>query len=181
MKLIKFSAGSSLDEAYVKLQENAPCYGDFNDRILYSSDSLDEIFIKVTGKTKSEFDEHVRQEQEIYEKEKAEFKSSIPQLTVEYRKRARGIIPQEHLEYWDEIVPIRIEDMYRGMELDCWLDMISVLNDEGIPKEERMEKCLHLFSEQNHSGASASLVFCGLCKFHSLGPDLVDYICNNIG
>lgn len=179
MKRIEFYAGQNLDAAYQDLQKNAPCYGEFNGKTLCSTDSLDDIYIKATGKTKQEHDEYVRQEHEKYEKREAEFKARIPKLTDEYMKRARGIIPQEHLEYWDKIVPIRLGDLYHGMELGCWFDLIAVLNDENKSKEDRLKECLQMFINQGHSGMSAGLVFSGLCKFHPIGRELVEYIKNN--
>lgn len=179
MKRIEFGAGQGLDEAYQDLQKNAPCYGEFNGHTLYSTDNLDDIYIKVTRKTKQEFDQYLRQEQEDYERKEAEIKARIPKLTEEYRKRARGIIPQEHLEYWDKIVPIRLKDLYHGMELDCWLNLITVLNDESKSKEDRMKEGVQMFSNQGHSGMSAGLVLSGLCRFHTLGRELAEYIQNN--
>lgn len=48
MKKIEFYPGINLDKAYQELQDNAPCYGEFNEKTLYSTDSLDEVFVKVT-------------------------------------------------------------------------------------------------------------------------------------
>lgn len=100
-------------------------------------------------------------------------------MTDEYRKRARGIIPVEHLEYWDKIVPIRLNDLYRGMELDCLLELIATLNDNAKEESEKMEFCRTMFSKQGHSGMSAGLVFSGLKYFHPLGEMLVTYIQNH--
>ena len=47
MKKIEFYPGINLDKAYQELQDNAPCYGEFNEKTLYSTDSLDEVFVKV--------------------------------------------------------------------------------------------------------------------------------------
>lgn len=179
MKRIEFGAGQGLDAAYQDLQKNAPCYGEFNGRTLYSTDGLDDIYINITRKTKQEFDEYLHQEREDYERKEAEFKACIPKLTEEYRERARGIIPQEHLEFWDKIIPIRLQDLYHGMELDCWLDLIAVLNDESKSKEDRMKEGLQMFINQGHSGMSAGLVLSSLCRFHALGRELAEYIQNN--
>ena len=129
MKDIEFSIGINLDKAYQELQDNAPCYGDFNEKTLYSTDSLDDVYTKVTGKSKAEYDEYICKIHEEYDRKEAEFKAKIPQLTEDYKKRARGIISEEHLEYWDKIVPIRLNDLYHGMELDCWLTFIEILKD----------------------------------------------------
>ena len=79
----------------------------------------------------------------------------------------------------DKIVPIRLQDLYHGMELDCWLDLIAVLNDESKSKEDRMKEGLQMFINQGHSGMSAGLVLSGLCRFHALGRELAEYIQNN--
>lgn len=176
MKTIEFYPGMSLDRAYQELRLNAPCRGEFNGKNLFSIDSLDDVYVKVTGMTKAEHDDFIRKEHEEYERKELEFKAKIPQLTEDYRKRARGIIPEEHLKYWDEIVPIRLNDLYRGMELDCWLELVAVLNDTSKKELERFETCRSLFTKQGHSGMSAGLVFNGLKRFHPLGEALVSYI-----
>lgn len=176
MNKIEFYPGQDLDGAYKDLQMNAPCCGEFNGKVLYSTDSIDEIYAKVLGTTKWEHEEYLRKNHEEYERKEAEFKAKIPQLTEEYRKRARGIIPEEHLEYWDKIVPIRINDLYHGMELDCWLELITMLNDDTKDELEKLESCRTLFSKQGHSGMSAGLVFSGLKHFHPLGEKLVTFI-----
>lgn len=180
MKKIEFYPGINLDKAYQELQDNAPSYGEFNEKTLYSTDSLDEVFVKVTGKSKVEHDEYIRKIREEYERKEAEFKAKIPKLTEDYRKRARGIIPEEHLKYWDEIVPIRLNDLYHGMELDCWLTFIEILNDTSKEELERFERCRSIFCKQGHSGMSAGLVFMGLTCLHPLGKALVSYIKDSI-
>lgn len=179
MKKIEFYAGQDLDNAYQDLQINAPCCGEFNGKVLYSTDTIDEIYAKVLGVSKLEHEEYLHKEHEEYERKEAEFKAKIPQLTDEYRKRARGIIPVEHLEYWDKIVPIRLNDLYHGMELDCLLGLIATLNDNTKEESEKLEFCRAMFSKQGHSGMSAGLVFSGLKYFHPLGEMLVTYIQNH--
>ena len=176
MKKIEFYPGINLDKAYQELQDNAPCYGEFNEKTLHSTDSLDDVYVKVTGKSKVEHDEYIRKIREEYERKEAEFKAKIPKLTEDYNKRARGIIPEEYLELWNEIVPIRLNDLYHGMELDCWLELVAVLNDTSKKELERFEICRSLFTRQGHSGMSAGLVFNGLKCFHPLGEALVSYI-----
>lgn len=180
MKKIEFYPGINLDKAYQELQENAPCYGEFNEKTLYSTDSLNDVYVKVTGKSKVEHDEYIRKIREEYERKEAEFKAKIPKLTADYRKRARGIIPEEHLKYWDKIVPIRLNDLYHGMELDCWLTFIEILNDTSKEVLERFERCRFIFCKQGHSGMSSGLVFMGLKRFHPLGEALVSYIKDSI-
>lgn len=176
MHKIEISAGASLNEAYRELQEYAPSCCTFNGITLTSNDNLDDIYLKVTGKTRTDYENAVRQQNEEYKKEKKEFEDKIPELIEEYKKKARGIIPEDRLELWDNIVPIRLNDIYRGMELDCWLDLILILNDTNLSYHVKMVKANDLFDKQGHSGMSAGLVMSGLKQFHPLGGDLVTYI-----
>lgn len=175
---IEFSVGQSLESAYKDLQEFAPSYGEFNDVTLYSYDTLDEIFKKVTGKTKKELYDYVKEEERKYQEQLKTHKEKIPELIIYYKDKARGIIPEDRLEFWDRIVPIRLNDLYQGMELQCLLDIITILNDENKSKEDRFNECYDLFYKQGHSGTSGMIVLSGLKQLHPLGYEFVDY-CNN--
>ena len=172
---IEFSAGQSIESAYRDLQEYAPSYGEFNGHTIYSFETLDEIFQKIVGMTKDEFYKYAKEEEEKRQQELKTYKERIPELTTYYREKARGIIPENKLKYWDRIVPIRLNDLYRGMELDCWLDIIKVLNNEDKSKDERLKECRDLFYKQGHSGTSGILVLSGLKQLHPLGYEFVDY------
>ncbi len=177
MKEIEFFAGQTIDRAYQMLQEQGePCFGMFNDKKICSTDTIDQAYVKVLGTSKYEFEERKRREQEAAEQNEAKFKAAIPYLTDKYRSRARGVIPEEHLEEWDRIVPIRLNDLYHGMELDCWLELVSELNHADCGEEGCFKACKDMFYKQGHSGMSAVLVFSGLKRFHPLGNELVEYI-----
>ena len=177
---IEFSAGQSLESAYKDLQEFAPSYGEFNGAILYSYDTLDEVFKKVTGKTKKELYEYAKEEERKYQEQLKTNKERIPELTTYYKDKARGIIPEDKLEFWDNIVPIRLNDLYQGIELQCLLDIITILNDENKTKEDRFNKCYELFYKQGHSGTSGIIVLSGLKQLHPLGYEFVDYFNNKL-
>lgn len=176
MNKIEISAGTSLDEAHRELQEYAPSYCTFNGVTLTSNDSLDDIYLKVTGKTKTDYENAVRQQNEEYKKKKKEFEDKIPELIEEYKKKARNIIPSDRLELWDKIVPIRLNDLYRGMELDCWLDIIEIFNDTNLSDDVKLVKAKDMFDSQGHSGMSGNLVLSGLKQFHPFGKTFVEYI-----
>lgn len=173
---IKIETGTTIDGAYQELLINAPAYGLFNGIKLYSYDSLDDMYKKVTGHTKSEYDKMFEQRMEKQEREEKEFKANVPKLIEAYKKKARGIIPEDKLELWDRIVPIRLNDLYHGMELDCWLELIEVLNDINLSYDVKMVKGKDMFDKQGHSGMSGNLVMSGLKQFHPLGNDLVEFI-----
>ena len=181
MKEIEFYAGDTIDTAWKKLlRESADCgdtcFGMFNDKELRSTDTLDEAYVKVLGKTKAEFDDAVKKEREEYEREKKEHEDNIPNLVPEYREKARGVILEDQYEFWDKIVPIRLGDLYRGMELDATLDLCKIMRDESVGYDERIRKAYDTFMGQGHSGMSASLVASMLKTFCPDGEDLADAV-----
>lgn len=152
-------------------------FAKFNGAEILHTDTLDEMFVKVTGKTLAEHEAASKAWEEEYDRKEREHKAKIPELTEKYKKEARGIIPEDKLELWDKIVPIRLGDIYQGMELNEWLKMVKVLNEDSS-KEERFEKAEAIFNAAGHSGTSASLVLSGLCEFHPDGKEFADMIIN---
>lgn len=161
-----------------EIKSGEHCFCMFNGKKLLSTYTLDECYREVTGVTLAEYEERQKKMREEYLKKEEEFKASIPSKIDEYRKKAIGIIHDNKIAYWNKIVPIRLNDLYHGMELDCWLELIAELNKD-IPKEDKFQKCKEMFDKQGHSGMSANLVFSGLEQFHELGKELVKYIQKN--
>ncbi len=149
----------------------------FNDKYLLSTDTDDDAYLRITGKTKAEHDEYVRKWQEDYEAKRKEHEARIPELTEHYRKVARDVIVESELEYWDKIVPIRLGDIYRGMELDQVLDCARVMRDETLSRIERLHKAYKIFNDAGHSGMSAGLTMAMLRRFCPDGNELAD-ACN---
>jgi hypothetical protein len=149
----------------------------FNDKYLLSTDTDDDAYLRITGKTKAEYDEEVRKWWENCEAEQKAHEARIPELTEHYRKVARGVIIESELEYWDEIVPIRLGDIYRGMELDQVLDCARVMRDETLSRIERLRKAYKIFNDAGHSGMSAGLTMAMLRRFCPDGNELAD-ACN---
>lgn len=183
MKEIKTKLGQSIKSAYKEMKEyeinsGEHCFCMFNGKKLLSTYTLDECYKEVTGCTLSEHEGKEKQRHEEYLREEEKFKASIPDKTKEYMQRAIGIIPNDKLERWNKIVPIRLNDLYHGMELDCWLEIIAELNKD-VPKDEKFLRCKELFIKQGHSGMSGSLVLSGLREFHELGTELAEYIKEN--
>jgi len=72
-KEIKLLCGDTLETAYKVLLANAPAYCSFNGVRLTSSDSLEDMYKKVTGHTKEEIDAiYQKQQEERKRKEKVE-------------------------------------------------------------------------------------------------------------
>lgn len=149
----------------------------FNDKYLLSTDTDDDAYLRITGMTKAEHDEEVRKWQEDSEAKRKAHETRIPELTEHYRKEARGVIIESELEYWDEIVPIRLGDLYRGMELDQVLDCARVMRDETLSRIERLRKAYKIFNDAGHSGMSAGLTMAMLRRFCPDGNELAD-ACN---
>lgn len=179
MKELEMYGGCSIEAAMKKLYaEGEPCFCEFNGKQLLSTDTIDEAYKKVVGKTKAEYDKEQEEWHNNYERELTEHKAKIPQLTEEYRQKARGLVLGEALEFWDKIVPIRLDDLYRGMELQNTLDLCSIMRDESLTYDERLKKAYKCFMDEGHSGMSASLVASMLRKFCPDGEDLADAVMN---
>lgn len=169
---IEMWAGSTIESAIEEMskQEDLVCL-EFNGKMLYSDiDDLDSAFKKITGKTKSEFDEAERQRQAEYEREKREHEESIPRLTTEWIEKGKAILDEKHHELWSKIVPIRLGDLYRGMELGNCLEIVEELN-----KCTELEKVKPLIEDQGHSGMSFSLVCSMIKEFCDRGNEFVKY------
>ena len=178
---IQFFIGDTLDSAYERLVKTAEekkedCYGKFNDNLIYSTDTLDEVYQKVTGKTKAEYDEAVEAWRDNYRKGEEEFKKKIPELTEKYCKEARGLILEEKYDEWDTIVPVRLADLYHGMEVAQTLDICRIMRDEKLSYDERLKKAYDLFMESGHSGMSATLTAEMLRRYCPDGVDLADAV-----
>lgn len=180
---VEFYAGENIESAMSMLYKEADkthqvCCGKFNCETLLSTDSIDDAYKKVTGKTKAEHDEYERKWREEYERREAEHKAKIPALTEEYKQKARGLVLDSELEYWDKIVPIRLGDLYHGMELGQTLDICAIMRDEKLTYDERLHKAYKLFIDSGHSGCSANLTANMIKRFCPDGADVADAVLN---
>ena len=183
MKKIEFLPGDSIDTAWKELLKASAecgdtCFGEFNGREIRSTDTLDEAYMKILGKTKSEHEKEMQDWRNEYERREKEHKDNIPNLIPIYREKARGVILEDQYEYWDKIVPIRLDDLYHGMELDATLDLCKIMRDESMSYDERLKKAYDTFMDQGHSGMSAGLVASMLRTFCPDGHDLADAVMN---
>lgn len=178
MKKIELYAGQELSESLLTLKIEAKtsgedCFAEFNGKEIYSTDTIDEAYIRVLG---CSYDEHlmkIKEWREQREKKKQDFKKKIPELTEKFCNEARGIIAEKDLNYWDSIVPIRLNDLYHGWELSCTLDIVKIMNNKEEPKENRINKAKKEFIKQDHSGMSACLMFSMLRAFAPDSDDLI--------
>lgn len=183
MKEIEFLPGDSIDTAWKGLLKASAecgdtCFGEFNGKEIRSTDTLDEAYMKILGMTKSEYEKEMQDWRNDYERKEKEHKDNIPNLIPIYREKARGVILEDQYEYWDKIVPIRLDDLYHGMELDATLDLCKIMRDESMSYDERLKKAYDTFMDQGHSGMSAGLVASMLRTFCPDGHDLADAVMN---
>ena len=145
----------------------------FNGHELYSDEvTMDSAYLKVLGQTKAKNDKYHEELNNRYEKEKREHEESIPELTKHWMKEAIDVLEEKKLKYWGEIVPIRLGDLYRGMELGCTLDIAKSLNNGVDYFQEAKEK----LNNQSHSGMSYGLMMSMIKEFCRNGKEFVEYL-----
>lgn len=173
---IEFGVGGSIEEAMQDLarfkERGELAYGVFNGQKLYSDvDDVDSAYKKVTGKTKAEFDAALKVEKDRYKEEEERHKDSMPQLTGEWIEKGNAILDRRYHEIWAECVPVRLDDLYQGMELGASLNIIKELNagcELAVAKD--------ILDGQGHSGMSFGLV-CAMVKvFCDRGPEFVAHV-----
>ena len=175
-KKIELECGENIDSAIKLLNKykakNELVFINFNGHELYSDiDDLDSAYVKVTGKTKEQFDEYQRLRHNEYEEEKRKHEESIPELAKEWINKGNKILDKEYHELWNECVPIRLLDLYRGMELGASLEIIDKLN-----KNCSLDEAKDIIDNQGHSGLSYNLVSSMVKAFCKRGNEFVNYI-----
>lgn len=173
---IEFNGGESIESAIKKLNEHKKkgelVLGTFNGQKLYSDvDNIDSAYKKITGKTKAEFDELQRIEHEKYEAREKKHKDSIPELTKQWIEKGNAILDKQYHEVWAKCVPIRLGDLYHGMELGATLEIVKELN-AGC----ELDKAKKIIAEQGHSGMSFGLVCSMVRDFCNRGAEFVSFI-----
>lgn len=173
---IEFKWGSNLEKAVNTLLEYKEkgilAFGDFNGRRLYSDTiTLDGAYIEIVGCTKDDFDKRIRERDELWEREEKEHKDRIPALKELWIKKGMETLDEKYWDYWYRVVPNRLSDLYRGMELDCCLKIVSILNEGGSLEEAKEE-----LESQDHSGMSYGLVCTMVKEFCGRGNEFVEYV-----
>ena len=121
--------------------------------------------------TEVERERKLQEFRDNYEREQKEHEAQIPALTEKWIEEGRKILDEKYWSKWDEVVPIRLGDLYRGMELKCCLDIVKALND-GCS----LSKAKRIIEGQNHSGMSFSLVRAMVITFCNRGKKFAEYI-----
>jgi len=174
---IEFGFGnieSAVKELEIYKQDKKPVFGVFNGVKLYSDiDDLDSAYKKVTGKTKAEFDKAERKRSKKYAKEKRKHEESIPELTKEWIEKGKKLLDEKYYELWIKCVPIRLSDLYQGMELEMCLDIVKELNNGCA-----LDKAKVIIENQGHSGMSFGLVCSMVKSFCDRGEEFKNFVNN---
>lgn len=170
-KEIEFGFGN-IESAVKELKNHKGLVcGSFNGQMLYSDiDDLDSAYLKITGKTKAEFDEAERIRSEEYLESERKHKEVIPKLSKEYIEKGNVVLDEKYRELWAKCVPIRLGDLYQGMELQMCLDIVIELNN-GC----EIKKAKALIENQGHSGMSFGLVCSMVKSFCDRGDEFVKF------
>lgn len=172
---IDFYPGCNIDDAMQLLtaarESGEDAYGEFNTHILTSDMTIDEAYLLILGKTKEEYAAEQQAWLEEYRREKEEYEAKIPELIEKWKAEGRKILAEDKIELWDEIVPIRLNDLYRGLDLEASLELISLLN-----QGEDLDVVDHALEAQDHSGCSYSLVCSTVSELANRGKEFYDYI-----
>ena len=172
---IEFGIGDSIERAMQDLarfkERGELVYGEFNGQKLYSdTDNVDTAYKKITGNTKAEFDAERKAENDQYEEEQRKHKEAIPELTKKWIEKGNAILDEKYHETWAKCVPIRLDDLYQGMELGATLDIVKELN-AGC----ELQKAKEIIEEQGHSGMSFGLVCSMVKSFCDRGQEFVNF------
>lgn len=146
----------------------------FNGNMLYSdTETLDSAYLKVTNMTKAGFDKYKQQQALEYKQQIEEHEAKIPELTKAMIEKGHKLLSESLWEEWDSIVPIRLKDLYQGMELGQCLDLVQLLEEE-----DGFNKAKALIESQGHSGMSFGLISCMVEAFSPKGKEFIKFLEN---
>lgn len=145
--------------------------GKFNDAVLTTKMSEDEMYYAVVGKTKTQFERDRAEWRQEYQRREEEHKQAIPDLIVDWNVKGTSTLDERYWKLWVEMVPIRLGDLYHGMELGCTLEIVKILNNGGTLEEARKA-----IEDQGHSGMSFSLVCSMVRELCERGREFVEHV-----
>lgn len=177
---IYFRAGVDLKTVVEDLlkyrEEGKLVYTVFNTHKLYSDTvELESAYKQVTGKTYTEFKEMLERTIEENKERRRKYEEEMPKLIEYYQKRGKEVLDEKYIEEWNRVVPIRLDDLYEGMELKNSLEIIEMLNS-GCTEKEAKDKMY----EQGHSGMSYRLTLAIIDNFCDRGNDFKEYCCKEV-
>ena len=172
-KKIEFLAGRDITHAVNLLLEHKErgerVYGIFNGQPLYSDSVTEDVaYMLIIGQDRNSFEEEQKRRADEAERRHQEHIRTIPEQTKRWIVRGMDVLEFDKWDHWARIVPIRLEDLYQGMELGQALDLIELM------QEEKYQEAKELLDTQGHSGMSYSLMKQMLIELDSRGKFFVD-------
>ena len=147
-------------------------YADFNGHIIFSDElnlTEDNIVKFITGLTIAEHCEANRKWIEDKKRKEEQWKTKIPKKTKQYIEEGHKIIDQQFWDKWDKCVPIHLNGLYHGMELNCTLEIIKMIKNKKDFKE-----IYQILENQGHSYMSFQLIKFMINSFG--GHEFIDWV-----
>lgn len=172
-KEITMDIGSTLRDAYCTLQyykkRGVDACTNFNDKMLNSDMTLDDIYELITGKTYAEFEYEQFESRKRTQEEKDEFQKNLPELEKYWIEEGKKFITKEY-ENYVKCVPIRLRDLYHGLELKYLKELAEPINNKEY------KKAVELLGKQGHSGMSYGLIKSMIMAFLENGNEFIKYL-----
>lgn len=150
MKEINLLGGETLDEVYVRLRKAENCFCLFNGKELTSYDTLDEIYLKVTGCCKEDYLKKCEESRLKQEKEEKENKEKILIKIIENKHKINTHLFKFNVEkFLIKMVENYHNSFYSLKEYEAVFDIMC---------QHSIEEMKQLLIDQNHSGLSRSIV-----------------------
>ena len=92
-----------------------------------------------------------------------------------YIIRGHKVFKEDKLDTWDKVVPVRVDDLYNGLEVENALQIV-----EEYERSHDINECRRIFNEANHSGWSAGLVKVIIYQFYDKWLDIFEGLKFNI-
>lgn len=180
MEELKPQICSDVYEAYAlmksfKRSTGKDSFVNFNNAILYSYDSINACYIKVTGMNRNRFKKEWRKSKRETKRLFRRFFSKRSKLRREYKEKARGILEEKYLAEWDIFVNRCLDKFDSSYLLKAILELASILN-EDVAETDRFERGKLAMEDQSHTGYTASSTFYGLQMFHKDGKAFTEYV-----
>lgn len=170
---------TNIDELHIMIHQfkfdnpDKKGYATFNGFLFFTDDedlTIDHLYQTICGESKAE---HLAKRRNLYVESLArETKHKIMQAEhiSSFIKSGLKVLPRKKHEKWIDIVPVRVMDLYHGLDLENFLELYDNLQIETF---ETVKEC---FLSQGHSGGSAGVVLLMLKEFSPRGKDFAKFM-----
>ena len=173
---IDIGAGSCIEDAVnLLLSEKAngnSVYLSFNGTKLYSSTvTMDNAYLKITGKTKAEFDKDQAEWLENSKKQSAEDKERAIADIPNAIERGKPFMYRQRHSSWAKVVEADANGIYHGLLVNNVIRLMEALENGAS-----IDEAVKMMADQGHSGWSASLVNYIMLDHAKQGPEFYEAI-----